>query len=127
MGWKPNLLIEALRDSWREQQTDAASGNPVVAALLDLMGKVEGGVWDGSYADLLTVLTDPFGAQGKLPTRTPQGLGQAIARLDLGALADLGLAVSHRRINGKKVLTITKTSSDKTRADGRTKPDPLPF
>jgi hypothetical protein len=117
MGWEPNLLIEAMRESWREQQTDAASGDPVVAALLDLMSKV----------DLLTALTSPLGTQGKLPIRTPQGLGQAIARLDPGALADLGLAVTHRRINGRKVLTITKTSSDKTGADSRTEPDPFSF
>jgi hypothetical protein len=54
-------------------------------------------------------------------------LGQAIARLDPGALADLGLAVTHRRVNGRKMLTITKTSSDETGVESQTEPDPFSF
>ncbi|WP_046862724.1 hypothetical protein [Microvirga massiliensis] len=115
IGWKPNLLIEAMREGWREQQADAAAGDPLVAALLGLVGNIESRIWEGTMADLLPALTGPFGGQGKLNIRSPQGLGQAIARLDPGALADLGLEVARRRVNGRLVVTITKTSaSDET-------------
>ena len=77
MGWRDNLLIDALVAQAEESTAALISDNPVAVALERLAKRISG-PWQGNAADLLQAL--PFGSHPKMGTpQTAKGLASVLA------------------------------------------------
>jgi hypothetical protein len=96
LGWTNNLLIDTLRASEADAQTDAAVDDPLVGSMI-AVAQAAGGSWQGRMANLLEACKLKNGRFGGIDKMSARGLSAAISRLDRDALTRLGLRISSPR------------------------------
>ncbi|MDQ7041119.1 MAG: hypothetical protein Q9M35_09275 [Rhodothermus sp.] len=119
------FTAEAFLEAYGAGQAELASTlleDAFAEAVLEFVDRV--GSWEGTAAELLEVLLHHHGLE-RPPTgwpRTPQGVGQALARLE-PALLQVGVVVRRSRTNRCRMISIQKVSNQTSQTSQTSPPD----